>query len=90
PLWRYLAELPAEDLVAAIDFTHIRNALTEEEALEILRAGEAGLAERIAALEATGFPAYTTSPGWLGYDDEKLVRLAKEAVAEGFTQIKLK
>ncbi|MBR7559874.1 fuconate dehydratase, partial [Mycobacterium tuberculosis] len=71
PLWRYLAELPAEDLVAAIDFTHIRNALTEEEALEILRAGEAGLAERIAALEATGFPAYTTSPGWLGYDDEK-------------------
>ncbi|MFF8895565.1 enolase C-terminal domain-like protein [Brevibacterium casei] len=90
PLWRHLAELPAEDLVAAIDFIHLRNALTEEEALEMLRAGEDGLAERIAEIEASGVPAYTTSPGWLGYSDEKLVRLAKEAVAEGFTQIKLK
>lgn len=90
PLWRHLAELPAEDLVSAIDFTHLRNALTEEEALEMLRAGEDGLAERIAEIEASGVPAYTTSPGWLGYSDEKLVRLAKEAVAERFTQIKLK
>lgn len=90
PLWRHLAELPAEDLVSAIDFTHLRNALTEEEALEMLRAGEDGIAERIAEIEASGVPAYTTSPGWLGYSDEKLVRLAKEAVAEGFTHIKLK
>jgi L-fuconate dehydratase len=90
PLWRLLAELSPEEVVAAIDFTHIRNVLTEEEALGLLRSAERGKAERIAQLQAEGYPAYTTSPGWLGYSDEKLVRLAKEAVADGFTQIKLK
>lgn len=90
PLWRLLAEMSPEEIVAAIDFTHIQNALTPEEALEILRAGEAGKAERIAELEAGGHPAYTTTPGWLGYSDEKLVRLAKEAVADGYDMIKLK
>ena len=90
PLWRLLAELPPEEVVRAVDFTHLRNALTEEEALEILRRAEPDKAERIAELERTGYPAYTTSPGWLGYSDEKLARLAREAVADGFTQIKLK
>ncbi|WP_203138680.1 enolase C-terminal domain-like protein [Microbacterium sp. JZ31] len=90
PLWRLLAEMSPEEIVAAVDFTHIRNALNEEQALEILRAAEPGKAERIAQLQAEGYPAYTTSPGWLGYSDDKLVRLAKEAVADGYTQIKLK
>ncbi|WP_309067554.1 enolase C-terminal domain-like protein [Microbacterium sp.] len=90
PLWRLLAEMSPEEIVAAVDFTHIRNALNEEQALEILRAAEPGKAERIAQLQTEGYPAYTTSPGWLGYSDEKLVRLAKEAVADGYTQIKLK
>ena len=90
PLWRLLAEMSPEELVSAIDFTHIQNALTPEEALEILRAGEAGKAERIAEIAESGHPAYTTTPGWLGYSDEKLVRLSKEAVAAGYDMIKLK
>lgn len=90
PLWRLLAEMSPEEIVSAIDFTHIQNALTPAEALELLKAGEAGKAERIAELEANGHPAYTTTPGWLGYSDEKLVRLAKEAVAAGYDMIKLK
>lgn len=90
PLWRLLAEMSPEEIVSAIDFTHIQNALTPEEALEILRAGEAGKAERLAELAANGHPAYTTTPGWLGYSDEKLVRLSKEAVAAGYDMIKLK
>lgn len=90
PLWLLLSEMSPEELVSVVDFTHIRDALSPEEALEILRAGQEGKAERIAALKADGFPAYTTSPGWLGYSDEKLVRLSKEAAADGFSMIKLK
>lgn len=90
PLWLLLSEMSPEELVSVVDFTHIRDALSPEEALDILRAGQAGKAERIAALKADGFPAYTTSPGWLGYSDEKLVRLSKEAAADGFSMIKLK
>jgi L-fuconate dehydratase len=90
PLWLLLSEMTPEELVSIVDFTHIRDALSPEEALEILRAGQDGKAARIAALKADGFPAYTTSPGWLGYSDEKLVRLSKEAAAEGFSMIKLK
>ncbi|GAB13362.1 putative dehydratase [Arthrobacter globiformis NBRC 12137] len=90
PLWLLLSEMSPEELVSVVDFTHIRDALSPEEALEILRAGQDGKSARIAALKADGFPAYTTSPGWLGYSDEKLVRLSKEAAAEGFSMIKLK
>jgi L-fuconate dehydratase len=90
PLWQLLSELSPEELVALVDFRYIRDALTPAEALELLRAAAPGRAERTARLLAEGYPAYTTTPGWLGYDDEKLVRLAREAVAEGFSQIKLK
>lgn len=90
PLWKYLAHMSPEELVAAVDFTHISDALTPEEALELLREGQEGKAERIAELEESGFPAYTTSPGWLGYSDEKVLRLTREAVADGFGLIKLK
>ncbi|MCI2266751.1 enolase C-terminal domain-like protein [Sediminivirga luteola] len=90
PLWRYLAELSPEELVAAVDFTHISDALSPQDALEILKAGQEGKAERIASLEETGYPAYTTSPGWLGYSDEKLLRLSREAAGQGFPLIKLK
>jgi L-fuconate dehydratase len=90
PLWLLLSEMTPEELVSVVDFTHIRDALSPEEALDILRAGQDGKAARIAALEADGYPAYTTSPGWLGYTDEKLVRLSKEAAAGGFSMIKLK
>lgn len=90
PLWQLLSRMSAEELVALVDFRYLTDALTPEDALEILRAGEIGRAEREAELLSTGYPAYTTTPGWLGYSDEKLVRLAKEAVAEGFPMIKLK
>ena len=90
PLWLLLAEMSPEELVGCVDFTHIRGALSPEQALEILRKGEAGKSERIASLKSAGFPAYTTSPGWLGYSDEKLVRLSAEAVRDGFAMIKLK
>lgn len=90
PLWLLLSEMSAEELVSAVDFTHIRNALTPEDAAGILARGQEGKAERIAELQQKGYPAYTTTPGWLGYSDEKLVRLCKEAVEAGFGMIKLK
>ncbi|MBL1287105.1 fuconate dehydratase [Streptomyces sp. For3] len=90
PVWRFLAEMTPEELVSLVDFRYLTDALTPQEALALLRAAEPGRAGRTGRLLAEGYPAYTTSPGWLGYDDDKLVRLAKEAVADGFTQIKLK
>jgi L-fuconate dehydratase len=90
PLWRLLSRMSPADLVELVDFRYLTDALTPAEALEILEKGEAGRAAREAELIARGYPAYTTTPGWLGYDDEKLVRLCHEAVAEGFGQIKLK
>ncbi|MCU1411666.1 MAG: mandelate racemase/muconate lactonizing enzyme [Rhodoglobus sp.] len=90
PLWQLLARLTPEELVDLVDFRYLSDALTREEALGILRAAEPGRAEREALLLAEGYPAYTTTPGWLGYSDEKLERLSREAVAEGFQQIKLK
>ncbi len=90
PLWRLLSELTPEQLVDLVDFRYLTDALTPDEALEILRTAEKGRAERIDALLAGGYPAYTTTPGWLGYDDAKLRRLCQEALDAGFTQIKLK
>ncbi|WP_262286357.1 L-fuconate dehydratase [Micromonospora sp. MA102] len=90
PLWQLLSRLSPEELVELIDFRYLTDALTRDEALRILRTAQPGRAEREELLRREGFPAYTTSPGWLGYDDDKLRRLCKEAVAEGFTQIKLK
>ncbi|MEU3338623.1 L-fuconate dehydratase [Streptomyces sp. NPDC006668] len=90
PLWRLLAEAAPEWLVGQIDFRYLTDALTPVEALEILRRGRPGAEERTARLLERGYPGYTTSAGWLGYSDEKLTRLAAQAVADGFTQIKLK
>ncbi|MEW2302280.1 L-fuconate dehydratase [Streptomyces sp. NPDC006655] len=90
PVWRFLGEMSPAELVAQVDFRWLSDALTPEEALEILRRAEPGREERISRLLDRGYPAYTTTPGWLGYSDEKLARLAREAVSDGFTQIKLK
>ena len=90
PLWALLASMSPEELVGLVDFRYLTDALTREQALEILRAAEPGRAARHDALLASGFPAYATSPGWLGYDDAKLKRLCGEAVESGFEMIKLK
>ncbi|GAA1865931.1 L-fuconate dehydratase [Asanoa iriomotensis] len=90
PLWQLLASMPPEELVSLVDFRYLTDALTPGEALELLQPGAVGREERVAELLAHGYPAYATSPGWLGYDDAKLRRLCQEALDEGFTQIKLK
>jgi L-fuconate dehydratase len=90
PLWRLLSEMSPEELVALVDFRYLTDALTPEEALEILRRAEDGRSERAARLLEEGYAAYTTTPGWLGYDDAKLARLCEEALAAGYRQIKLK
>ena len=90
PLWQLLARMSPEQIVALVDFRYLTDALTPEEALALLREREPGRAEREGALLADGLPAYTTSPGWLGYDDDKLRALVAEALDEGFTHIKLK
>ncbi|MEK6648505.1 MAG: enolase C-terminal domain-like protein [Actinomycetota bacterium] len=90
PLWKVLSELSPAEIVDLVDFRYLSDAITKSEALEILKKAEKNRATNEAALLQYGLPAYTTTPGWLGYSDEKMVRLAKEAVAEGFTLIKLK
>jgi L-fuconate dehydratase len=90
PLWQLLAALTPEEIVDLVDFRYLTDALTRDEALELLRAAEPGRDEREKQLLDSGYPAYTTTPGWLGYDDAKLERLCREAVADGFAQIKLK
>jgi L-fuconate dehydratase len=90
PLWLLLAEMSPQQLLSLVDFRHITDALTPDEALELLERGAAGRAERIEALLLDGYPAYTTTPGWLGYSDDTLAKLCAEAVRDGFGQVKLK
>jgi L-fuconate dehydratase len=90
PVWRLIADMSPEQIVDLIDFRYISDALSPAEALDILRTAATGKTERIRNLNALGYPAYTTSPGWLGYSDEKLARLASQAVKDGFRTIKLK
>jgi L-fuconate dehydratase len=90
PVWRLLAEMPAPELVRSIDFHHISDALTPDEALAILEKGDAGMADRLAELERVGFPSYTTSVGWLGYPDEQVRALTRQAYAEGWRAMKMK
>jgi L-fuconate dehydratase len=90
PLYRLLIDLEPEQLVGAIDFRYIEDALSESEALALLRGMRAGREERLAEIIESGYPAYTTSAGWLGYDDAKITRLVAEAVAAGFTRVKMK
>jgi len=90
PLWRVLSTLAPAAIIRQIDFTYIDDAITPADALAILEAREPGRESRIAQLKAEGLPAYNMSAGWIGYDDEKVERLVRESVAEGFTMQKLK
>jgi L-fuconate dehydratase len=90
PLWKLLADMTPEQVVACVDFRYITDALTPDEALEILRAAVPGRAEREAEMLRLGFPAYTTSAGWIGYAESSLPDRARSALAEGFTHLKVK
>lgn len=90
PVWRLLADMSPEELVRCVDFKYITDAITPEEALALLRSKEAGKKERIEFLLKNGYPAYSTSAGWLGYSDEKMQRLCQELVDEGWKYLKLK
>ena len=90
PVWRLVGEMGPEEIVRLIDFRYITDALRPDEALDILRAAEAGKAGRIATLKREGYPCYTTSAGWLGYPDDKLRRLCRQAREAGFTHTKFK
>ena len=90
PLWKLLADLTPEDLVACIDFRYITDAITPDDALEILRRNVPQRASREAELLRDGYPAYTTSAGWLGYSDEEIRRRCREGIAAGWTHFKLK
>lgn len=90
PLWRFISDMRPDEIVRCIDFRYLSDALTPGEALALLEAAAAGKPARSAYLTEHGYPAYTTTPGWLGYSDEKLVRLARAAVADGFRTIKIK
>jgi len=90
PLWKLLADMSPEELISCIDFTYITDAVTPAEGLEILQKNEASKQERIDQLMKNGYPAYTTSAGWLGYSDDKMRRLCREAKAAGFDHMKIK
>ncbi len=90
PLWKLLTDMSPDELVRCIDFRYISDALTPDEARDILRRQEATRASREAEMRAYGFPAYTTSAGWIGYSDDKVRRLCQEAIDSGFQHIKMK
>ncbi len=90
PVWQLVGEMTPEEIVQLVDFRYMTDVLTKDEALDILRRAEPGKADRIAKLRAEGYPCYTTSAGWLGYSDDKLRRLCREAREAGFTHTKFK
>lgn len=90
PVWKLVADMTPEELVNCIDFRYLTDCVTEDEATDLLRKWAVNKSNREAILREKGYPCYTTSAGWLGYSDEKLVRLCKEAIDAGFNYVKLK
>lgn len=90
PVWKLVADMTPEELVNCIDFRYLTDCVEEDEATDLLRKWAANKSNREAILREKGYPCYTTSAGWLGYGDEKLARLCKEAIDAGFNYVKLK
>ncbi len=90
PLWKLLCDMSPEEIVRCIDFRYITDALTPSEAVELLKDKQATKADRVAEMQRDGYPSYTTSAGWLGYDDDKLRRLCRDLSARGWTHFKIK
>ncbi len=90
PVWKLLVDMTPEQVVSTIDFRYITDALTPEEALGILQRNADTRAAREEEMRRVGFPAYTTSAGWLGYSDQQTRELCREALSEGWTHFKIK
>lgn len=90
PVWRLLCDMTPEEIVSLVDFTHLSDELTKEEALEMLTERVSSRSEREEKVLREGYPLYITSIGWLGYSDEKVRSLCKEAVRSGFKSFKMK
>jgi len=90
PLWKLLADMTPEQLIKCVDFSYISDVIKPEEAIQLLKKQEGGKQERIKYLLENGYPGYTTSAGWLGYTDEKIRQLCREAVQDGWTHVKMK
>ena len=90
PLWKLLVDMKPEQIVACIPFRHVSDALKPGEAIEILQRNENTKSAREKEMLEVGYPAYTTSAGWLGYPDEKVRRLVREGLANGWTHFKMK
>jgi len=90
PVWRLVADMSPAEIVRLIDFRYLTDCITPDEALDLLAARSAGKGARIAQLQASGYPSYTTSAGWIGYTDAKLAELCREAVERGFNHLKFK
>ncbi|MFN8580792.1 MAG: L-fuconate dehydratase [Gemmatimonadaceae bacterium] len=90
PLWQLLCDMTPAQLVRCIDFRYITDAITPAEAMALLERNAATRGERLAELQREGYPAYTTSAGWLGYSDDKIRALCREGVAQGWSHFKIK
>ncbi len=90
PLWKLLADMSPEELVSCVDFRYIRDAITPEEAVELLSTRSEGRDRREAELRRNGYPGYTTSAGWLGHEDEEIRRRCRAGLEAGWDHFKLK
>ena len=90
PLWKLIADMTPEEIVRCVDFRYITDAISPQQAVELLERNVASRDQRIAQLQRDGYPAYTTSAGWLGYSDDKIRRLCREAIANGWSHFKIK
>ncbi|WP_461536577.1 enolase C-terminal domain-like protein [Spongorhabdus nitratireducens] len=90
PVWQLVYDMPPEEIIRCIDFSYISDLLSPAAALDLLESRRANREQRLQQLQSNGIPAYTTSPGWLGYSDPKLRELCEQAVNDGWRHIKLK
>jgi len=89
PLWKLICDFTPEEFVKSVCFRYITDAITPEEALAMLKKNESTKKAREEEVIKRGYPAYTTSVGWLGYSDEKIARLTKESLQQGFNHFKV-